>query len=262
MPVKLTAAESARRILEANQQGDEVVSVLATAGAAAGARALVFSNGRMEGGLDDASLDDVAHELARSVFSAREPEFRGGLFAELHAPSEQLLIFGAGHIAVPLAELGVKLAYAVTILDDRDEFAAVDRFPAAARVLQLDLAAPLRGLTITRDTYVVLVTRAHAHDFDLLRAILDLAEQPRYIGMIGSRRRVRAAFTALLEGGVAREKLLAVHAPVGLDIGAETPAEIAVSIAAELVRVRRGGSTASIATEERVLERFFAEGAQ
>jgi xanthine dehydrogenase accessory factor len=257
----ITAADAARLILEAHQHGDEVVSVLATTGPAAGARMLVFRDARSEGTLGDPATDDAARDLALHVFESRAPELRGGLFAELHAHSEQLLIFGAGHIAVPLVELGVKLAFNVTILDDRDEFASSDRFPPEARVLRLDLGVPLAGIEITRDSYVVLVTRAHAHDFDLLRAILGLEEQPRYIGMIGSRRRVRAAFTALLEGGVAREKLLAVHAPVGLDIGAETPAEIAVSIAAELIRVRRGGTAESIAAEERVLERFFAEGA-
>jgi xanthine dehydrogenase accessory factor len=260
VPTHLTAADAARLILKANQHGDELISVLATAGPAAGARVLVFRDARMEGTLGASALDDAARDLALHVFESRAAELRGGLFAELHAPSEQLLIFGAGHIAVPLAELGVKLAFSVTVLDDRDEFASADRFPPEARVLRLDLGAPLLGIEVTRDTYVVLVTRAHAHDFDLLRAILSLDEQARYIGMIGSRRRVRAAFTALLEGGIAREKLLAVHAPVGLDIGAETPAEIAVSIAAELIRVRRSGTAESIATEERVLERFFAEG--
>ena len=234
-----------------------MVSVLATAGPAAGSRLLVFRDARIEGTLGDPIFDDAARDLALHVFDSRAAELRGGLFAEVHAPSEQLLIFGAGHIAVPLAELGVTLAFSVTVLDDRDEFASSERFPAHARVRHLDLSAPLAGITITRDSYIVLVTRAHAHDFDLLRAILALEEPPRYIGMIGSRRRVRAAFTALLEGGVAREKLLAVHAPVGLDIGAETPAEIAVSIAAELIRVRRGGTAESIGTEERVLERFF-----
>jgi xanthine dehydrogenase accessory factor len=261
VPTHLTAADAARLILQAHQHGDELVSVLATAGPAAGLRVLVFRDARIEGTLGDPALDDAARDLALRVLASRETELRDGLFAELHAPSEQLLIFGAGHIAVPLAELGVQLAFSVTVLDDRDEFASSERFPPAARVLRLDLAAPLTGIEVTRDTYVVLVTRAHAHDFDLLRAILGLDVQPRYIGMIGSRRRVRAAFTALLEGGVAREKLLAVHAPVGLDIGAETPAEIAVSIAAELIRVRRGGTAESIGAEERVLERFFSEGA-
>jgi xanthine dehydrogenase accessory factor len=256
----LNAAESARLILEANQRGDEVVSVLATAGPFAGARVLVFRDGQLVGSLGDDSLDDDARDLASRVFTSRDAELRGGLFGEVHAPADQLLIFGAGHIAVPLADLGVKLGFAVTVLDDRDEFASVTRFPSDACVFHLDLDAPLSNIRVTRNSYVVLVTRAHAHDFDLLRAILALDEQPRYIGMIGSRRRVRAAFTALLDGGVAREQLNTVHAPVGLDIGAETPAEIAVSIAAELIRVRRGGTAESIATEERVLERFFAEG--
>jgi xanthine dehydrogenase accessory factor len=254
---RLTATESAQHILEANQRGTEIVSVLATAGPSAGARMLFTRDGHSEGSLGSATDDDAAHALAGSVFESREPTLADGLFAELHAPAEQLLIFGAGHIAMPLADLAVKLAFSVIVLDDRDEFAAADRFPAAARVMHLDLADPLHGLAIDSNTYVVLVTRAHKHDFDLLRAMLYLDPQPRYIGMIGSRRRIRAAFTALLEGGVPREKLTAVHAPVGLDIGAETPAEIAVSIAAEMIRVRRGGSAESIGSEERVLERFF-----
>jgi xanthine dehydrogenase accessory factor len=255
----LTATECARRIVAANERGQELVAVLATAGEAAGARLLVSRDGVVAGTLGSSSLDDVATALAARVYTTGEPIFAEGLFAELHGPAEQLLIFGAGHIAVPLAELGTTLGFAVTVLDDRDEFASVTRFPAAARVTVLDFNAPLKGLAIGPLTYVVLVTRAHKHDFDLLNALLDGDRQPRYIGMIGSRRRVRAAFTALLEGGMPKEKLEPVHAPVGLDIGAETPAEIAVSIAAELVRVRRGGSAASLSNEERVLERFFPE---
>lgn len=255
----LTATECARRIVDANERGEELVSVLATVGEGAGARILVARAGVVVGTLGSASLDDVAIALAVRVFTAREPAFADGLFAELHAPAEQLLIFGAGHIAVPLAELGTTLGFAVTVVDDRDEFATVTRFPTAARVTLLDFDAPLKDLTIGPLTYVVLVTRAHKHDFDLLNAILQLNQQPRYIGMIGSRRRVRAAFKALLEAGMPKEKLAHVHAPVGLDIGAETPAEIAVSIAAELVRVRRGGSAESLSNEERVLERFFPE---
>ncbi|MGQ0562963.1 MAG: XdhC family protein [Gemmatimonadota bacterium] len=259
MASQLTAAETAQLVLQANQRGEEVVSVLATAGDPAGARVLVHRDGTLTATLGASALDAAARSLATTVFELREPSLRDDLFAELHAPAERLFIFGAGHIAMPLAELAVKLAFAVTVLDDREEFASSQRFPAQARVLGLDLAAPLRGLDIERSSYVVLVTRAHKHDFDLLRAILALDAQPRYIGMIGSRRRIRAAFTALIEGGVAREQLATLHAPVGLDIGAETPAEIAVSIAAELIRVRRGGNAESLAHEERVLERFFPE---
>ena len=122
-------------------------------------------------------------------------------------------------------------------------------------------ADAFRHLVIGRDAFVVLVTRAHKYDYDCLQQLLQRAEPPRYIGMIGSKRRVRAAFKALLEGGVSREDLARVHAPVGVDIGAETPAEIAVSIAAELIQVRRNVTVTSISSEARVLERMLPEAA-
>lgn len=238
------------------------MSILAIAGAVAGARVLQYKSGEFEGTLGSSALDSAARELGDRLFETRNSELSGELFAELHTPAEQLVIFGAGHIALPLAELGTRLAFSVVVLDDREEFADANRFPPAVSVRTLDLADPLKDIVIDAATYLVLVTRAHKHDFDLLRAVLSLGQQPRYIGMIGSRRRVRAAFTALIDGGVPRENLRRVYAPVGLDIGAETPAEIAVSIAAELIRVRRSGSAESLAAEERVLDRFFAEPPQ
>lgn len=259
MEKTLTAIEVAERIADANAHGEAVVSVLAIEGPDAGGRVLVNADGRCAGTFGSAARDSAARDLARQVFDGREPLRLDGLFGELHAPREDLLIFGAGHIAVPLAELGVRLGFSVTVLDDREEFTDEARFPAESHVRTLDYATPLRNLHFDSNTYVVLVTRAHKYDFDTLRVLLSCDPQPRYIGMIGSRRRVRAAFTALLDGGVARNLLESVHAPVGLDIGAETPAEIAVSIAAEIIRVRRGGTAASMAGEERVLERFFAE---
>lgn len=252
----MTASEAARLILAANQHGDEIVSVLCLRNAQ---RVLFSSDGAQSGTLGSRELDDAAAEIARSAFSEKAPVLTDEFFAELHVPVEALLIFGAGHIAVPLAEIGVQLGFAVTVLDDRDEFATEARFPAEADVQLLDYTAPLQNVTIDRNTYIVLVTRAHQYDFDCLREVLILETQPRYIGMIGSRRRVRAAFTALLDGGIPRGKLQTVHAPVGIDIGAETPAEIAVSIAAELIRVRRGGSEETLSEHERVAERFFAE---
>lgn len=255
----LTASEVAQCVIDANGRGDSLVSVLAVDGPGAGARVLVSADGTLVGTLGNAARDTAAVSLARQSFASHEPLRANGLFAELHTPRETLFIFGAGHIAVPLAELGVRLGFAVTVLDDREEFTNETRFPADVAVQALDYATPLRGLRFDNDTYVVLVTRAHKYDFDTLRELLSCERQPRYIGMIGSRRRVRAAFTALLDGAITHEQLQRVHAPVGLDIGAETPAEIAVSIAAEIIRVRRGGSSESMASEERVLERFFPE---
>ncbi|HEX6939203.1 MAG TPA: XdhC family protein [Longimicrobiales bacterium] len=213
------------------------------------------------------------------------------LYFEAHTPPETLVIVGAGHIAVPLARLGVMLGYRVIVLDDREDFATPARFPDAADVRRTDFADPFRGVPIGPRSHVLLVTRAHRYDFDCLQRLLAADPAPRYIGMIGSRRRVKAAFGALLAAGVPRDRLARVSAPVGLDIGAETPEEIAVSIAAELVAVRRragrervsgeeipgpgarkgvGGSAAegvgggagarTLAEKERVLERLLREG--
>ena len=166
---------------------------------------------------------------------------------------------------MPLARLGAMLGFRVTVLDDREEFADEARFPEAARVIRADFADPFRDLRIGRRSYVVLVTRAHRYDFDclshLLQATPDPTARPRYVGMIGSRRRVRAAFEALLEAGYTRAQLETVHAPIGLDIGAETPEEIAVSIAAEIIHVRSGhqGNTAPRSALERVAHRLIPE---
>lgn len=180
------------------------------------------------------------------------------LFAEAHHPPEELVIVGAGHIAVPLAEFGVRLGYRVVVLDDREEFATAERFPPEATVLRTDFADPFHAVRIDARSHLVLVTRAHRYDYDCLLHLLRGAAVPRYIGMIGSRRRVRATFQALLDAGIPRERIALVRAPVGLEIGAETPAEIAVSVVAELVMLRRGTlAAAPIAERERVLERLL-----
>jgi xanthine dehydrogenase accessory factor len=207
---------------------------------------------------------EVAHAALLSAPLAPIVETIGDstLYVEVHQSREQLVIVGAGHIAVPLAHLGTLLDFAVTVLDDREEFATSERFDAAVNVLQSDFAVdPFAGASIGADTYIALVTRGHRWDFDCLQRLITMPAQPRYIGMIGSRRRVRAAFRALLDAGVPRAMLARVHAPIGLDLEAETPVEIAVSIAAELIAVRRGARTASLATREQVLERFLREEA-
>jgi xanthine dehydrogenase accessory factor len=147
------------------------------------------------------------------------------------------------------------------VLDDREEFATDERFDDDVVVRRADFERdPFAGVTIDEGTYIALVTRGHRWDFDCLRRLIEQEVQPRYIGMIGSRRRVRAAFHALLEAGTPRDVLARIRAPIGLEIGAETPAEIAVSIAAEIIAVRRGAETAgSIGERERVLERLLRD---
>jgi xanthine dehydrogenase accessory factor len=157
--------------------------------------------------------------------------------AEPCCPESRLIVLGGGHIAKPLVGFGSKCGFSVTVVDDRPSFANGRRFPDAEKVLceSFDRCFPL--LNINDSAFVVIVTRGHRHDLDCLRQVLNF--KTAYTGMIGSRRRVRAAMELLLAEGYEKEKLDAVRAPIGLDIGALTPEEIAVSILAEVIAYKR-----------------------
>ncbi|MFC1575881.1 XdhC family protein [Gemmatimonadota bacterium] len=178
------------------------------------------------------------------------------VFLELHHPSDEMVLVGAGHVGQPLCTLGALLGLRVRVLDDRSEFATMERFPEAAEVRKVDFRDPFRDIPLHPWSHVVLVTRGHRYDYECLRQVLICDPLPAYIGMIGSRRRVRATFDALLAEGFSHEILARVHAPIGLDLGAETPAEIAVSVAAEMVHLWRGGSGRPLRETESILARF------
>jgi xanthine dehydrogenase accessory factor len=162
------------------------------------------------------------------------------VFIEPFIPPPVLLIAGAGHIAQPLAAVAQLMNYSVSVTDDRASFANRERFPTAKQLLVGDIESTLRDYPITPRTHIVLVTRAHSHDVQGLRAIID--SPAAYIGMIGSQRRVWAVFKLLHEGGVPAEKLLRVRAPIGLDLGGSTPEEIALCIMAEITLLRHNGT--------------------
>lgn len=237
---------------------------------AGGVSRMLITDDGADGTLGDVSLDELARGHAAALLTAPrgEPHVEtladgSVLYMEVHRPHEHLIVVGAGHIAVPVAALGRTLGFQLTVLDDREEFATGDRFDDDVTVLRADFERdPFADVTIDRHTYIALLTRGHRWDFDCLRRVLHAPVQPRYIGMIGSRRRVRAAFLALLEAGTPRAALARIHAPIGIEIRAETPAEIAVAIAAELIAVRRGADTDTISRRERVLDRFLPGAAE
>jgi len=175
------------------------------------------------------------------------------LFVEVQPQPYSLIIAGAGHVAVPLAAMATLCEFTVTVLDDRPQYADRTRFPTVHQVVAGPFRDELRRLrggqpTFDPHTCLVLVTRGHQHDVELLLEVLD--DPLAYLGMIGSRRRIRAVFELLeRQRGIPRHRFDRVHAPIGLEIGAETPAEIAVAILAELIAVTRGrpaaGRTAS-----------------
>lgn len=163
------------------------------------------------------------------------------LLFEISRPPLELIVCGGGHVGQAVAQAGRFLNFKVTVIDDRADFASREKFPdAQIRLIADDFVAALRGLRITPATHIVIVTRGHRHDEICLHEVVD--KPARYIGMIGSRRRTTTIRERLKREGVASELLRQVHAPIGLDIGALTPEEIALAILAEIVLVRRGGT--------------------
>ncbi len=152
-------------------------------------------------------------------------------------PTPTLLIAGAGHVGAAVAKLAVPLDFRVVVIDDRPDLMGPDRLPPPVEPVVGDIAAKLRQWPIDANTYVVIVTRGHQHDEQALHAVI--GSPARYLGLIGSRRKIKLIFDDLAELGVDRGRLDQVHSPIGLDINAVTVPEIAVSIVAELIRVRR-----------------------
>jgi xanthine dehydrogenase accessory factor len=152
-------------------------------------------------------------------------------------PAETVFLFGAGHVAQPTARLAAFVGFRVRVVDDRAEFANAERFPEAEEVrVAADFDSALKGFAIDRRAFIVIVTRGHLHDQTVLMQAL--RTEAAYIGMIGSRRKRDHIFNALLKQGFTEADLKRVHSPIGLDIDAETPEEIALSIVAELVHAR------------------------
>ncbi len=223
-----------------------------------GSKMLVYPNGAIVGSVGGGEMEARVIEAAKEAMREGRPHYLdmtlsdeergdplicGGemeIFVEPLLTAPTLLIIGAGHIGAACAELGKFLGFRVVLIDDRVELLTREKFPTADELLVGDIADELRQFEISPQTYVVLVTRAHTTDAVVLRAIID--KPAAYIGMLGSKRRVLTVFDMLKQEGVREEAFQRVHAPIGLPIDAETPQEIAVSIMAEVIRVRRSNS--------------------
>lgn len=271
----LGAAEAARLLLQTAEAGGTAAAVTVVA---AGdddtlpgrrvVRAVQEEDWSTVGSLGRSKLD--VHVVALMDEAIADPRARDGLrtidldgrrsievYLEIRRPIRELVVVGAGHVAQPMAHLGAMLGYRVIVLDDRPDFATRQRFPDADRLVRADFSDPFADVALHERSHLLLVTRGHKYDYECLLRALRADPAPRYIGMIGSRRRVRATYVQLLEEGIDRSLIERIHAPVGLDIGAETPEEIAVAVAAELVMLDRGGTGTPLRGVERVAERFF-----
>ncbi len=273
----LTAVEATAEVLDAQEARHPMALVVGVSGSPelVGARVVVrqAKGGAksLVGSFGDAVLDDGALALGTQRLEEHRASTKGlyelksasgstaQVYVEVHYPQPDLVIVGAGHIAQPLCSMGALMGFRVIVVDDRPDFATRERFPEAERIVRVDFMDPFADIPIHSTSHIVLVTRGHKYDFECLRHLLKTEVEPPYVGMIGSRRRIRAAFSQLQGEGMPKDRLSRVRAPVGLDIGAETPVEIAVAVAAEIVLQWRGGTGVPMAEQERILERFFKE---
>lgn len=250
---------------EALQRGEEValVTIVSSVGSTpqrVGAKMLVYADGRTVGTIGGGCYENEAFWKAREAIKTRKPisltfelndDFAqetglvcGGqmeVFVEPIEPSPALYVFGAGHVGYHVGKMAHEVGFHVHVIDDREKFASTERFGEGIDVVVDHMPTWIDAHQFPPTAYVVVVTRGHTHDLDAMRA---LAQRPlRYLGLIGSKAKVKRIFDALLEEGLAPDLLARVHAPIGLDIGAITPQEIGVSIVAELIAVKHGKVT-------------------
>jgi len=249
-------------VADALERGEPaaLVTIVAATGSTPqriGAKMLVFADGRMVGTIGGGCYENDAFWKAREAITNRRPRIVhyeladdfaqetglicGGqmdVYIEPIEPSPELYIIGAGHVGLHLARLAHEVGFRVHVVDDREKFANRERFPTAAEVVTDDIPAWIGRTSLPPHAYVVIVTRGHTNDLEALRALAP--RDLRYLGLIGSRAKVARIYDALTADAMPADVLKRVHAPIGLDIGAVTPQEIAVSILAELIAVKHG----------------------
>jgi len=208
------------------------------------------------GAHDDAAravaLDALREGTPRTVrlYDAHE------LLIEPVLAKPRLVIAGGGHVGLAIAKMATLLEYEVTVIDDREEFATRDRFGPGVDVVRMDMTLALRTLPIGWNTFIVIATRGHKLDASCLREAVK--RDARYVGLLGSKRKTVLVAKMLRDEGVSEERIRAVHAPIGLDLGGRTPSEIALSVLAELSVERYGGTARPLRVSDELLTRTIA----
>ena len=253
----------AREIEDAYQGGASVAlaSVIRAGGgsAPAGAKLLIRESGETEGTLGGHALDADASARAQKLMAHGRNEYvqhesGAEYFLEAYTTPPQLVVCGGGHVSKAIAPLAKTVGFRVFITDDREEFANADRFPEADILMPLKPEDALPQLPINANTFIVVATRGHRYDNVALEAA---ARTPaKYVGLMGSRRKTILIYEDLIRNGVPLERVREIRSPVGLDVRARTPEEIAVSIMAEVLMFRLGGTGLPMKLEDWRLERI------
>jgi xanthine dehydrogenase accessory factor len=255
------------KIAELIERGELAVVVTVVRGENTGAKLVVEQTGQTLGSLGTAELDSVVVAQALKFFHAREEthlisvkDFAtdfplGGeifLLFERLEPVPRLVVCGAGHVGASVAKLGAFLGYQTALIDDRAEFLERERFAGheIELVVASDWSSAVRETIANgRGVSVAVVTRGHSEDEQCMRAVIET--KPDYVGLIGSKRRTTIVINRLREAGASEEEIRKIHAPIGLDIGAVSPEEVALAIMAEIVAERRGAGGGSLSAWRR-----------
>jgi xanthine dehydrogenase accessory factor len=248
------------KVIELQEQGipAALVTIIATKGStprSVGTKMIVFLDGTIFGTVGGSSVEALLIDESRACLQTGECQkvshnlddaenkdtgmICGGVmefFIEPLIPAAHLYIFGAGHVALPLAKLAAQVGFTYTIIEDREQFATRDRFPEAKDLMVGSLQDVARQIQFKTTDFIAIVTRSHDQDYLALREVLQ--KNPRYIGVIASKTKKKQIFSRLREEGFPQDLIDSIHTPIGLDIKAETPQEIAVSIVAELIQVK------------------------
>lgn len=249
-------------VADALERGESaaLVTIVSTTGSTpqrVGAKMLVFPDGRLVGTIGGGCYENDAFGKAREAIRSRKPQLvhyeldddfaqESGLvcggqmsvYIEPLEPSPELYVIGAGHVGACLANMAHEAGFQVHVIDDREKFANRERFPHVAEVVTEDIPQWIERTPLPPHAYTVIVTRGHTNDLEALRALAP--RELRYLGLIGSKAKVARISDQLLSEGMDPALLTQVNAPIGLDIGAVTPQEIAISILAELIAVKHG----------------------
>ena len=224
---------------------DETLCAVATvvSGETIGAKILVYPDGRVSGDLGNAVLQTQVVRDAQIAMQEEQSENRAygatEIFIDVFAPKPKLIIFGGVHTAIPLTQFAQALGFRVTIVDGRSRFATRERFPSADEIIVAWPDEAIAQMKIDSSTYIAILTHDPKFDIPALKA-LSQTHSPRYIGAMGSRETRKQHFAELRASGVSDEFLARVYGPIGLDLGARAPEEMALAIIAEILAVRRG----------------------
>lgn len=254
--------EFALEVVEAYEGGAPValVNIMVApeaSGISVGNKMLVRENGSTSGSLGDEKLDSASARQARELMALGKNDYvvtDSGVeyYIEAYTTPPTLVIAGGGHVSKALAQIAKSVGFRLFILDDREEFANAERFPEAEIVQVGDYEAGLQSLPINANSFIVIATRGHRYDDSALASALRTPAS--YVGLLGSKRKTILIYEALIRRGFSLDDIRRTRSPIGLDIGARTPAEIAISVMAEILMFRLGGGGGVLKLEERLIQ--------